>query len=158
VLRDRLADRGACFGETAGWERANWHATDGAPAGYQYSYGRQNWFDYAAAEHRAVREGVGLFDQSSLGKFLVQGPDAEPLLNKVCANDVAVPAGGVVYTQWLNERGTIEADVTVTREDEDRYLVVTSAACQVRDLAWLQRRIPSDARCTVTDVTSAGSG
>ncbi len=154
ALHDRLAARGACFGETAGWERANWYAPAGTPAGYHYSYGRQSWFEHAAAEHRAVRENVGLFDLSSFGKFLVQGPDAEAVLNRICANDLACAVGDVVYTQWLNERGTIEADVTVTREAPDRYLVVSAAACQVRDHAWLRGHVPTAARCTVTDVTS----
>ena len=155
VLHDRLAARGACFGETAGWERANWFAPEGVEPVYEYSYGKQNWFEHSAAEHRAVRESVGVFDLSSFGKFLVQGPDAESALNQICANDVAVPVGKIVYTQWLNERGTIEADVTVTREAEDRYLVVTAAATQIRDFTWLRDHIPSSARCWVTDVTSS---
>jgi glycine cleavage system T protein len=157
VLHDRLAARGACFGEMAGWERANWFAPDGVTPEYEYSYGRQNWFPYSAAEHRAVRTGVGLFDLSSFAKFQVEGPDAERVLGRICANDVAVPVGKIVYTQWLNERGTIEADLTVTREADDRYLVVTAASTQVRDLAWLRGHVPEGARCAVTDVTSAMS-
>ncbi len=152
---DRLKARGACFGEVAGWERPNWYAPEGVEPRYEYSYKRQNWFAYAAAEHEAVREAVGLFDQSSFAKFLVQGPDAEAVLQRICANDVAVPPGRVVYTQWLNERGGIEADLTVTRLAGDRYLVVTGAPLAVRDLAWLKRHIPEDARVTVSDVTSA---
>ncbi|MEO8106938.1 MAG: FAD-dependent oxidoreductase [Actinomycetes bacterium] len=155
VLHDRLAGRGACFGETAGWERANWFAPEGVEPKYEYSYGRQNWFEHSAAEHRAVRESVGVFDLSSFGKFLVQGPDAESVLNHICANDVAVPVGKIVYTQWLNEQGTIEADLTVTREAEDRYLVVSAAATQVRDFTWLRDHIPRSARCWVTDITSS---
>ncbi len=153
ALHDRLKAAGACFGETAGWERPNWFAPPGVRPEYEYSYGRQNWFAYSAQEHRAVREAVGLFDQSSFGKFVVEGPDAEAALDRICANDVAVPAGRVVYTQWLNERGGIEADVTVTRESETRFLVVTSAASQTRDLAWLKRRL-GDARAVALDVTS----
>ena len=117
-LHQRLADRGACFGEVAGWERANWFAPDGERRAYAYSYGRQNWFAHSAAEHRAVREAVAMFDMTSFGKFLVQGRDAESVLQRICANDVAVPPGRVVYTQWLNERGGIEADFTVTRLSE----------------------------------------
>ncbi len=154
-LHDRLAARGACFGEMAGWERANWFAPEGVEPVYEYSYGKQNWFDYSGAEHRAVREGVGMFDLSSFGKFIVTGADAETVLNRICANDVSVPVGRMVYTQWLNESGTIEADLTVTREAEDRYLVVTAAATQVRDLAWLRDHIPPDARCAVFDVTGS---
>jgi glycine cleavage system T protein len=154
-LHDRLAMRGACFGETAGWERANWFAPHGTTPVYEYSYRRQNWFAYSADEHHAVRSGVAVFDQSSFGKFAVEGRDAEAVLNQICANDIATPIGRIVYTQWLNERGGIEADLTVTREANDRYLVVTAAATQVRDLAWLKDHIPSGAHAVATDVTSA---
>jgi 4-methylaminobutanoate oxidase (formaldehyde-forming) len=153
-LHDRLAARGACFGETAGWERANWFAPAGAEPVYRYSYGRQNWFEASAAEHRAVRERVGLFDQSSFGKFLVQGPEAATALQRICANDVDVAPDRVVYTQWLNERGGIEADLTVTRLATDAYMVVTSAACQTRDFHWLRTHLPAGG-ATATDVTSA---
>jgi glycine cleavage system T protein len=154
VLHDRLKAAGACFGEAAGWERPNWYAPDREMPQYRYTYGRQNWFPFSADEHRAVRETVGLFDQSSFAKFIVEGPDAEKVLNRISANDVAVPVGRIVYTQWLNERGGIEADLTVTREAGDRFLVVTSATSQTRDLAWLKRNIPEDARVGVHDVTS----
>jgi 4-methylaminobutanoate oxidase (formaldehyde-forming) len=155
ILHDRLAAQGACFGETAGWERPNWYAPVGVKAEYEYSYGRQNWFDYSAAEHQAVRNAVGIFDQSSFAKFVVQGPDAEAVLNRISANNMSVPVGKVVYTQWLNERGGIEADLTVTREAPDRYLVVTAAATQTRDFSWLQRNIPADARAMAIDVSSS---
>ncbi|CAB4362643.1 MAG: FAD-dependent oxidoreductase [Actinobacteria bacterium] len=153
-LHDRLAARGACFGEVAGWERTNWFAPSGVEPVYEYTYGRQNWFPYSAAEHMAVRENVGLFDQSSFGKFVLEGPDAEAVINQISANDMSVPIGKIVYTQWLNERGGIEADLTVTREALDRYLVVTAAATQVRDFAWLKDHIPAAARAIVVDVTS----
>ena len=155
ALHDRLAARGACFGEMAGWERANWFAPPGVTPAYEYSYGRQNWFDYSAKEHQAVREGIGLFDQSSFAKFVLEGPDAEAVLNRICANDVSVPAGRVVYTQWLNERGGIEADLTVTRESETRFLIVTAAASSTRDFSWLRRNTPEDARAVAFDATSA---
>ena len=135
----------------------NWFAPKGVTPAYEYTYGRQNWFEYSAAEHMAAREGVGLFDQTFFAKFLLAGRDAERVLQRVCANDVAVPVGKVVYTQWLNERGGIEADVTVTRLADDQYLVVTGTAQQVRDFDWLRRHIPDDAHATLTDVTS-GSG
>ncbi len=154
VLHGRVAAAGAVFGEVAGWERANWYATTGIAPRYEYSYGRQNWFECSAGEHRAVREAVGLFDQSSFAKLLVQGRDAERILNLVCANDVAVPVGKVVYTQWLNDRGGIEADVTVTRLSEREFLVLSAAADQARDRDWLERHIPADAHVSVTDVTS----
>jgi glycine cleavage system T protein len=151
--------RGACFGETAGWERAHWYLppdaqTKGETANYRYSWGRQNWFDYSAQEHRAVREAVGMLDMSAFGKFRVEGPDAEAVLQRICANDVAVETGRIVYTQWLNDRGGIEADLTITRLGETSFLVVTSAACVMRDIAWLQRHIPDGARCIALDVTS----
>ena len=154
ALHDRLAARGACFGEVAGWERSNWFAPAGVEPAYEYSYGRQNWFAHSAAEHRAVRDGVGMFDLSSFGKFQLEGPDAESVLNRVCANDVAVPPGKIVYTQWLNERGGIEADLTVTRLGPERFLIVTAAATQVRDLAHLRDHIPAGAGAIATDVTS----
>ncbi len=154
-LHERLAARRACFGEAAGWERPNWYAPEGVAPRYEYSWGRQNWFEHSAAEHRAVRERAGLIDLSSFGKILVSGADAEAALDTVCANDVAVPVGRVVYTQWLNERGGIEADVTVTRVAEDGFLVVTGAESQMRDLNWLRRHVPPGSRTAVTDVTSA---
>ncbi len=154
-LHDRLAALGACFGEAAGWERPNWYAPPGTEPRYEYTYGRQNWFEPSAAEHRAVRERVGLFDQSSFAKFLVEGPDAEKVLSQLSANDVAVAPGRVVYTQWLNERGGIEADLTVARLAEDSFLVVTSATSQTRDFHWLRTHIPQDVRVHTVDVTSA---
>jgi 4-methylaminobutanoate oxidase (formaldehyde-forming) len=144
------------MGETAGWERPNWFAEPGSTPTYEYSYGRQNWFDACRNECLAVRDAVALFDQTCFAKFLVQGTDACSTLNAMSTNDVDVPAGRVVYTQWLNDRGGIEADLTITRLGAREYLVVTSAICQTRDLAWLRRALDArpDARCTVTDVTS----
>jgi len=155
ALHDRLTAAGACFGEVAGYERANWFAAAGGEPRYEYSYGRQNWFEQSAAEHRAVRERVGLFDQSSFGKFVLKGAAAAAVLGRMCANEVDVPLGKVVYTQWLNERGGIEADVTVTREGADSYLIVTSCATQTRDFHWLSRSIPPEARAVAVDISSA---
>ena len=154
-LHQCLRERGACFGETAGWERANWFAPPGVEARYQYSYGKQNWFEYSALEHRAVREGVGYFDMTSFGKFLLQGVDAEKVLNRVSANNIAVAPGRVVYTQWLNDRGGIEADLTITRLTETSFLIVTAGASQVRDYHWLRGSILSSEHAFLTDVTSA---
>jgi 4-methylaminobutanoate oxidase (formaldehyde-forming) len=154
VLHDRLAARGAGFGVVAGWERANWFAPPGAEPRYAYTYGRQNWFADAAAEHRAVREAVGLFDQSSLAKLLLQGPDAVAALQRLCANDVDVAPGRIVYTQMLNARGGIECDLTVTRLADDAFLVVTVAAVATHDADWIRRGIAAG-RVTLTDVTSA---
>src|SRR5262249_53535336 len=112
------------------------------------------WFEQSAAEHQAVREGVGLFDQSSFAKFVLKGSDAARVLGRMCAGDTDVPIGRIVYTQWLNERAGIEADLTVTREAEDAYLIVTSCATQTRDFTWLSRNIPT-ARAIAVDVSSA---
>ena len=154
ALHDRLAAAGACFGEMSGWERANWFAKPGETPEYAYSFKRQNWFAPSGEEHRAVREAVGLFDLSSFGKFMVQGRDAERMLNRISGNDMSVEPGRIIYTQWLNECGGIEGDVTVTRLSDDRYMVVSSAGTQMRDLSFLERAIGEDERCTVTDVTS----
>ncbi len=159
ALHDRLAGAGACFGEAFGWERANWYVPAGTvPAGtvpvYAYSYGRQNWFEHSAREHLAVRGAVGLFDQSSFAKFRLEGADAERVLNRVCANDVAVAPGKMVYTQWLNERGGIEADLTVTRLTETAYLIVGGAETEAKDFNWLNRHIDPAAHCVLTNVTS----
>jgi glycine cleavage system aminomethyltransferase T/glycine/D-amino acid oxidase-like deaminating enzyme len=155
AVHDRLAEAGACFGEAFGWERANWYAPRGVKAVYEYSYGRQNWFEPSAHEHRSVRDAVGLFDQSSFAKFRLEGPDAARVLNRVCANDVDVAPGKIVYTQWLNERGGIEADLTVTRLSPTVYLIVTGAETEIKDFNWLQRHIDTEARCVLTNVTSA---
>ena len=155
AIHDRLAAIGACHGEAFGWERPNWYAPAGVGPRYEYSYGRQNWFEHSAAEHRAVREGVALFDQSSFGKFRLEGRDAVTVLNRVCANNVDVAAGRVVYTQWLNDRGGIEADLTVTRLSETAFMIVGGAETEVRDFYWLKRQIPDDAHCVLTNVTSS---
>jgi 4-methylaminobutanoate oxidase (formaldehyde-forming) len=154
-FHDRLAERGACFGVVAGWERANWFAPDGVKAEYEYSWGRQNWFDYSAAEHMAVRENVGVYDLSSMAKFLLQGRDAMQVLQRICCNNVDVAVGKVVYTQMLNERGGIEADITVTRLADEKYFIVSPGATGVRDYDWIQRHIFEDLFAVLTDVTSA---
>ena len=151
-LHDRLAAQRACFGVVAGWERPNWYAPEGVEPVYEYSYGRQNWFSYSAEEHKAVRETVGLFDQISLAKFELAGRDAEAVLGRLCANDVAVPEGKVVYTQMLNVHGGIETDLTVTRLAEDRYLIVTVAAAARHDFDWIVRNIPANAHAVLTDL------
>src|SRR5262249_25519739 len=153
VLYERLAARGACFGVTLGWERANWFATPGMPPAYRYSYGRQHWFDCAAAEHRAVREAVGLFDQSSFCKLRLEGPEALDVLQRLCAGDVDVPPGRIVYTQLLNERGGIEADLTVTRLAADVFVLVTATAAATHDADWIRRHL-GGARRVLTDFTS----
>jgi len=153
----RLTDARAYFGVYAGWEYPDWFAPEGIEPKVEYSWGRQNWFEYSAAEHRAVRENVAMLDYSVMGKILVQGRDAEKHLNRICANDVAVPVGRVVYTQWLNETGTIEADLTITRLAEDQFLILTSDGTVTAVQAWLRRHIPTEAHAFVTNITSAYS-
>ncbi|MEL7428635.1 MAG: FAD-dependent oxidoreductase [Pseudomonadota bacterium] len=151
-----LLQHGAVMGELAGWERANWFANEGEEREYRYSWKRQNWFENAAAEHKAVRENVGMYDMSSFGKIRVEGPDAETFMNHVGGGDYSVPNGKIVYTQFLNSRGGIEADVTVTRLTETSYLVVTPAATRQADQAWMMRH-KGDFNVVITDVT-AGEG
>ncbi len=154
AMHDRLADAGAYFGQSVGWEYPDWFAPEGVEPRVEYSWGRQNWFEYAAAEHRAAREDVVLMDLTHMSKFLVQGRDAEKVLNRICANNVAVPVGRIVYTQWLNNRGTIEADLTVTRLAEECYLLVLVDAAHTHVETWLKHHIPAEAHVFVTDVTS----
>lgn len=155
-FHQQLLDQGAVMGELAGWERANWFAAAGQDRSYEYSWKRQNWFENSAAEHRAVRENVGMYDMSSFGKIRVEGRDAEAFLNHVCGADMSVPCGKIVYTQFLNTRGGIEADVTVTRLSELAYLVVTPAATRLADQVWLRRHL-GDFNAVITEVT-AGEG
>jgi glycine cleavage system aminomethyltransferase T/glycine/D-amino acid oxidase-like deaminating enzyme len=154
VFHDRLLAAGACMGELCGWERANWFAAPGGKPRYEYSYGRQNWFENTARECAAVRDGVALFDQSSMAKFLVQGRDACRVLNHLSTANVDVAAGRVVYTQWLNPSGGIEADLTVTRLSEREFLVVTSVGSHIRDLSYLREHIGNADHCHVTDITA----
>ena len=153
-LHEHLKARGAVFGEVAGWERANWFAREGQEREYRYSWKRQNWFDNQRAEHMAVREQVGLFDMTSFGKIRVEGRDACAFLQRLCANDIDVPAGKIVYTQMLNERGGIESDLTVSRLSEAAFLLVVPGATLQRDLAWLRKHV-GEAFVVVTDVTAA---
>jgi heterotetrameric sarcosine oxidase gamma subunit len=150
-----LVNAGAFFVEGMGWEIPDWYAPAGVEAKIkEYSWGRQNWFEYLAAEHKACRENVVIMDVTSMSKFLVQGRDAEKALNQICSNDVAVPVGRVVYTQWLNERGGMEADLTVTRLEEDKFFIISAGDFFTHDLMWLKQHIPYDAHAFVTDVTS----
>ncbi|ARE84527.1 4-methylaminobutanoate oxidase (formaldehyde-forming) [Roseovarius mucosus] len=152
----QLLAQGAVMGELAGWERANWYAEAGQEREYRYSWKRQNWFENTAAEVRAIRGAVGMYDMSSFGKLRVEGAGAEAFLNHVCGADMSVAPGRIVYTQFLNAKGGIEADVTVTRLSETAYLVVTPAATRLADETWLRRHV-GDHPVVITDVT-AGEG
>ena len=151
-----LLERGAVMGELAGWERANWFANDGQKPEYEYSWKRQNWFENSAAEHKAVRENLGMYDMSSFGKIRVEGPDACRFMNYIGGGQYDVDIGKIVYTQFLNNNGGIEADVTVTRLSEAAYLVVTPAATRLADQTWMERN-KGEFNVVITDVT-AGEG
>jgi 4-methylaminobutanoate oxidase (formaldehyde-forming) len=153
-FHEHLKSKGAVFGEVAGWERANWFSFDGQHDEYVYSWKRQNWFENSAKEHMAVRENVGLYDMSTFGKIRVEGKDAERFLNYLCGANLSVDIGKIVYTQFLNSKGGIEADVTVTRLSETIYLIVTPAATRLADETWL-RRNQKDYNVVITDVTAA---
>lgn len=153
-IHDRLVAAGAFMTETAGWERPGFFGTPEEIANIRYSYHRPSWFANVERECRATAEAVTLFDHSSFVKYRVEGPDALAVLNRVSANQIDVPVGRVVYTQWLNEQGGTEADVTITRLGEAEFLVVTIAVSQRRDLSWLKRHIPEGARVMVCDITS----
>ncbi len=155
-LHDHLKARGAVFGEVAGWERANWFANEGQERDYKYSWKRQNWFENQKAEHLAVRNGVGFFDMTSFGKIRVEGRDAAKFLNRVSSAQVDVEPGKIVYTMFLNQRGGIEADLTVTRLSETAYLLVVPGATFQRNLDWLRRNVGDDF-AVITDVTAAES-
>ena len=152
-LHAHLAAHGAVFGEMAGWERANWFARPDQKPEYAHSWGKQNWFENQKAEHMAVREGVGLFDMTSFGKIRVEGRDACVFLQHLCSNQMDVPVGKIVYTQMLNAKGGIEADLTVTRLSETAFLLVVPGATLQRDLAWLRAHL-SDEFVVITDVTA----
>jgi 4-methylaminobutanoate oxidase (formaldehyde-forming) len=153
-IHERLEDAGAHFSEAAGWELTAWFAPDDAEIEPRLSYGRQDWFAYHAAEHHAVRNGVALFDMSAMSKLLVQGPGAERMLNHISGNNIAVPVGQCVYTQWMNEAGGVEADLTVTRIGDERFLVVVAESFHRKTEAMMRRAIGTDTDVSVTDVTS----
>ncbi|MCW3781264.1 GcvT family protein [Defluviimonas salinarum] len=151
-LYERLKRHGAVFGSKLGWERPNWFAPEGVEPRDLYAMGRQNWFHHVGAEHRHVREAVGIFDQSSFAKYEVTGPDAARALNHVCAGDVAKAPGRLTYTQLLNSRGGIEADLTVARLAEDRFYIVTGTGFRAHDLAWIAEHLP-EGDVAIRDVT-----
>ncbi|MCJ7993728.1 FAD-dependent oxidoreductase [Rhizobium cremeum] len=152
-LYERLKAHGAVFGSKLGWERPNWFALAGTEGRDVYSMGRQNWFDAVGAEHAHVREAVGIFDQSSFAKYEVTGPDALKVLDHICANDVTKPVGRLTYTQLLNTRGGIEADMTVARFGEDRFYIVTGTGFRTHDFGWIADHVPAGARVEMVDVT-----
>ncbi len=152
---ERLASQGACFGAKSGWERANWFAPTGVDPIDTYSFDRQNWFSYAAAEHNACRQAVAVFDQSSFAKFALIGRDAERAMSRICASNVACEPGQVVYSQMLNHDGGIACDLTVTRISEQEYYIVTGTGFAVHDFDHIRRGIQVCDGVHLVDVTSA---
>ncbi|MHA6642033.1 GcvT family protein [Mesorhizobium sp. A623] len=155
-LHEHLKARGAVFGETAGWERANWFAKEGQEREYRYSWKRQNWFDNQREEHLAVRNNVGLFDMTSFGKIRIEGRDALAFLQRLCANDLDVAPGKIVYTQMLNARAGIESDLTISRLSPTAFFAVVPGATLQRDLAWLRKHV-RDEFVVITEVTASES-
>ncbi len=162
-LHERLAARGAWFKDVSGWEGADWYTADGSPPAQEpFTFGRPQSWDRWKAEHEACRNGVILMDMSFMAKFLVQGRDAGAVLNWISANQVDGASGRTTYTQWLNDGGTLEADLTVTKLEpgftgvagDQAYLVVASDTAHRHVLSWLRRHTPDDAHCIATDVTS----
>jgi glycine cleavage system aminomethyltransferase T/glycine/D-amino acid oxidase-like deaminating enzyme len=154
-VHDRLAAGGAVFGSRMGWERPNVFAPSPAEARVEYAWGRQNWHPWSAAEQRATREAVAVFDQTSFSKYVVSGPGALAALQWICANDVDAAVGTAVYTPLLNRRGTYESDLTVTRTAADEFLLVSSSATTVRDQDWIRRNVPDGLSVDIRDVTSS---
>ena len=149
---------GAAFGEKGGWERVNWYESNAAGGDESLrprGWAGENWSPAIEVEARAARESVALFDQSSFSKLEVLGPGALAFLERLCANRIDRPVGTIVYTQLLNARGGIEADLSVTRRAADRFLLVTGTAFGNHDRAWLERNAPGDGSVYVNDVTSA---
>ncbi|RJG46722.1 FAD-dependent oxidoreductase [Mesorhizobium sp. DCY119] len=152
-LYERLKKHRAVFGSKLGWERPNWFAPAGIEPEDIYSMGRQNWFEPVGYEHRHVREAVGIFDQSSFAKYEMSGPDALKALDWICANDVNKPVGRMTYTQLLNTRGGIEADIVVARLADEKFYIVTGTGFRTHDLSWISDHIPAGLDVTLTDVT-----
>ena len=154
-LYDLLKEKGAVYGAKYGWERANWFAPHGVDPADERTFDTPNWFEHVAAEHRNARENVVLIDQSSFGKFEVEGPGALAFLDRLCTNRIDQPVGKVIYTQMCNERGTIECDMTIGRVAEDRFLMVVGTAFGLRVSCWINRHLPADGSVSFREVTSA---
>lgn len=154
-LFEKTQAAGAVFGELRGWERPNWYARTPQEDHYEYSFGKPNWFEAVGEEHRHVREKVGLFDTSSFGKLMVQGPDSLRVLQRLSIRNIDVPLGKVVYTQWLTEQAGIQSDITITRLSEAAFLVMSGPATIEADHAYLLSQIGTDEVCIVNDITGS---
>jgi 4-methylaminobutanoate oxidase (formaldehyde-forming) len=156
-LHDRLAKAGACFGAKNGWERPNWFAGEGVAPTVKYSFGRQNWFECHAREHRAARETVAIFDQTGFSKYIFKGPDALAVLQRLCGAEMDVALGKAVYTGLFNARGAFESDLTVIRTGAEELYIVTGTAQTMRDMDWIRRNMRAGERAELVDVTEANS-
>ena len=156
-IYEKLKEQGACFGSKLGWERPNWFAPKGNEPDVEardiYSYERQNWFPHVGEEHRAVREGVAVFDLSSFSKFRLIGVDAEKALSRICANNVAKPSGSLTYTQMLNSKGGIECDLTVARLADDEFYLVSGTAFRTHDAVWIRSQFLDDENVELLDIS-----
>jgi len=153
----RFETEGARFGQAAGWERPNWFAPNSKDVDNPLTWKRPGWFDVVAEEHKAARGNVALFERTPMAKIMVEGADAEELLQTVCANDIAGDNGRLIYTAMLNTKGGFESDLTVTRLAENRFLLITGANEGVRDLDHVARHA-GERRVSITDVTGAYAG
>jgi sarcosine dehydrogenase len=158
-LYAHLKAAGACFGEKLGWERPNWFAdlAAGEVAQDRYSYQRPGWWDAVRREHQAARKAAVLIDQTSFAKFTLKGPDAASALNWIASGNVDRAVGSLTYTQMLNDKGGIEADVTVARVARDEFYIVTGTGFATHDFDWISRNIPAGARAELVDVTSGSA-
>lgn len=154
-LYERLKKHRAVFGSKLGWERSNWFAPKSEPARDEYAMGRQNWFDAVGDEHCHVRSHAGIFDQTSFSKFEMRGKDAAKVLEWICANRVARETGKLTYTQLLNSRGGIEADLTVARLADDHFYIVTGTGFRTHDLAWIKEHVPKGLDVSLQDTTES---
>ncbi len=152
-LYDRVKAKNACFGSKLGWERPNWFAPQGVEPKDEYTMGKQNWFDYVGQEHKACRENVVIFDQSSFAKFELSGKDVEQALSWIAANDVTGPVGKITYTQMLNSRGGIECDLTCVRVTDELYYIITGTGYRTHDFAWIKNHIPKNLDAELIDIT-----
>jgi glycine cleavage system aminomethyltransferase T/glycine/D-amino acid oxidase-like deaminating enzyme len=153
-LYDRLAAKGAVFGTKLNWERANYFLPRDAVAP-PYTLHTPGWLPHVLEEQRACRQDVVVFDQTSFAKFVLKGRDALAVLQRLCANEMDVAPGRIVYTAMLNARGGIESDVTVTRLSRDEFFVVTGSAQATRDFAWIERHVDAAEHASLVDVTGA---
>ncbi|WP_193369021.1 GcvT family protein [Pelagibius marinus] len=153
-LYEILKARGAVYGSKNGWERPNWFAPEGVEPVDKPGFAEQNWKPYVAEEHRSVREGVALIDQSSFSKFELRGPGALDALQRLAVSNMDKPVGSVIYTQLCNERGGVEADLTVTRLGENHFYIVTGSGFGVHDAHWIESHLPADGSVFLIEVTS----